>query len=372
MVKVSGKDSEVPSKEEVEEVLGKNNKDKKKVGSELKEDISMRAKQADDKFKDTIEIPVGKWFIKSRENPWIMASIVLGLLFIGVLIFGRGNIGTNVASESSVSAGVLAFLNSQVDGGGVTLNSIENKGTYYELLVTYQGNEIPIYVTLDGKNIIADLVPLSGDATNSGSSGTGNTGGASDRVDGISIPKDAPVLGNANAPITIVEFSDFQCPFCRQFYTETLEQIKQNYIGTDKAKLVYMDFPLSFHPSSIPAARAARCAREIGGNAAYWKMHDKMFDEQNIRDGGTVQSTVTFTVDDIKKWAKEIGYNIDLCLDSNKYADEVNADLNYGTTLGVSGTPGFFIGNNDNGFAVVSGAQPYSAFQQVIEAELAR
>src|SRR3989338_5169830 len=134
---------------------------------------------------------------------------------------------------------------------------------------------------------------------------------------------DDPVLGNKNAPVTIIEFSDYQCPFCRKFWTETLPSIKSQYIDTGKVKFVYRDFPLtSLHPMATPAAEAAECARDLyGGDSAYFKMHDKIFEEQNILDGGNaktgpVKSTVTFTNNDLKSWAKELGYNIDSCLDS--------------------------------------------------------
>ena len=181
----------------------------------------------------------------------------------------------------------------------------------------------------------------------------------------VSVDDDA-VLGDKNAPVTIIEFSDYQCPFCRKFWQDTLPQLKKDYIDTGKVKLVYRDFPLSFHPMAIPAAEAANCAREKGGDAAYFKMHDKIFEEQNKLDGGTVQSTVQFTTQDIKKWAKDIGYDITACMDSGKYRDEVQKDFDEGGASGVQGTPGFFVNGQ-----LISGAQPYQVFKQLIDAELA-
>ena len=181
---------------------------------------------------------------------------------------------------------------------------------------------------------------------------------------------DDAVLGNKNAPVTIIEFSDYQCPFCRKFWTETLPSIKKDYIDTGKVNLVYRDFPLSFHPNAQPAAEAAECAREVGkGDAAYFKMHDKIFQEQNKLDGGTVKSTVFDGWDKevLKKWAKDIGYDIGSCLDSGKYKNEVQKDEQDGQAGGVQGTPGFFVNGQ-----LVSGAQPFSAFKQIIDAELAK
>ncbi|MDP4038957.1 MAG: DsbA family protein [Candidatus Pacearchaeota archaeon] len=181
---------------------------------------------------------------------------------------------------------------------------------------------------------------------------------------------DDPMLGDKNAKVTIVEFSDYQCPFCRKFWQDSYPAIKENYIDTGKANLVYKDFPLSFHPMAVPSANAANCVQEIGGDEAYFKMHDKLFEEQNILDGGTVSSTVQFTEQDIKNWAKEIGYDIASCVASNKFDSEITEDFSYGASVGVEGTPGFLIGNDKNGYVPISGAQPYSVFKQVLDAEL--
>ena len=95
---------------------------------------------------------------------------------------------------------------------------------------------------------------------------------AGDKVN-ISVDDDA-FIGNERAKVTIVEFSDFQCPFCRTFWNGAYQQIKKEYIDTGKARFVYRDFPLSFHPAAIPAAQASQCAKDHG---KFWLMHDKMF-----------------------------------------------------------------------------------------------
>lgn len=167
--------------------------------------------------------------------------------------------------------------------------------------------------------------------------------------------------GSEDAPVTIVEFSDFQCPFCRKHYTQTMPQLEQDYISTGKVKYVYRDFPLSFHPGAQSAAEAGECAEE---QDKFWEYHDKIFDEQNKQGSGTVQ----FTVTDLKQWAADIGLDtgkFNECLDSGKYTQEVKKDFADGGAAGITGTPGFII----NGKSLV-GAQPYSVFQQIIEAEL--
>ncbi len=186
----------------------------------------------------------------------------------------------------------------------------------------------------------------------------------------VSVDDDA-VLGDKDAPVTIIEFSDYQCPFCRKFWTETFNQLKKDYIDTGKVKFVYRDFPLeSIHPAAFPSAEVANCVREKGGDSAYYKMHDKIFQEGNKLDGGDantgpVRSTAQYGSEELKKWAKDIGYDIGSCLDSGKFKSEVQKDLADGSSAGVSGTPGFFVNGK-----LVSGAQPYSVFKQLIDAEL--
>ncbi len=162
------------------------------------------------------------------------------------------------------------------------------------------------------------------------------------------------VKGKADAKITIVEWSDFQCPYCGKFYTETLPELQKQFIDTGKVKLVYKHFPLSFHENAQKAAEASECASEQG---KFWEMHDKIFENQQ-----------TLTVVDLKKYAVDLKLDtkkFDECLDTNKYAEKVKADMEIGAKVGVSGTPGFLI----NGI-ILSGAQPFAAFEEVIKAEL--
>ena len=163
------------------------------------------------------------------------------------------------------------------------------------------------------------------------------------------------VIGEENAPVTIVEFSDFQCPFCGRFFTDALPQIKKEYIESGKAKLVYMQFPLtSIHPDAMNAALASECAAEQGKFEAY---HDALFANQTA-----------LSVDSLKKYAADMRLNtgkFDSCLDSQKYKAQVDADTNLATSNGINGTPGFFI----NG-ALLSGAQPFANFKTVIEEAL--
>ena len=167
---------------------------------------------------------------------------------------------------------------------------------------------------------------------------------------------DDDVKGDKNAPVTIVEFSDYECPFCGRFYSDTYKQIDAEYIKTGKVKFVYRDFPLSFHPQAQKAAEAAECAGEQG---KYYEMHNKLF-----------ESGVAGGVAGFKQYAKDLGLNsgkFDDCLDSGKMASEIQKDFNDGQNAGIQGTPGFIVNGQS-----ISGAQPYSVFKQVIDAELAK
>ena len=167
---------------------------------------------------------------------------------------------------------------------------------------------------------------------------------------------DDPFMGKEDAPVTIVEFSDYECPFCARFYQQTLPSLEEEYIKTGKVKLVYRDFPLSFHPQAEPAAIAANCAGEQG---KYFEYHDKIF----ISGGAAGKSSA-----DYKKWAQELSLDVaewEACTKDPAQRQEIQKDMADGAAVGVQGTPGFIINGK-----LVSGAQPFSIFKQVIDAEL--
>ena len=180
---------------------------------------------------------------------------------------------------------------------------------------------------------------------------------------------DDPMKGNPDAPITIIEFSDFQCPFCAKFHETTLPQLEKNYISTGKVNFVYRDFPIqSIHPNAIPAALASECADDQG---KFWEIHDMIFKNQKSWQGLSIEQSVNL----FTEYASEIGLNadeFDSCMSSVKHLEEIRNDLNDGREYGVTGTPGFFVGNEEIGFTKLIGAQPFSSFQRVIDEQLNR
>ncbi len=172
-----------------------------------------------------------------------------------------------------------------------------------------------------------------------------------------------PALGSKNAKVVLVDFSDFECPFCKKYFDETFEQLKKDYVDTGKVIYYYRHFPLDFHSAAKPAAIASECANEQG---KFWEYHDLIFKEQDK----IAQKTPDEIKQALKGFAVSLGLNtsnFNNCLDLEKYKANVEKDQKEGQTAGVNGTPTFFV----NGLSVV-GAQPYSVFKTIIDQELTK
>ena len=176
-----------------------------------------------------------------------------------------------------------------------------------------------------------------------------------------------PVIGKLDAPITIIEFSDFQCPFCAKFHMQTLPTIMDEYINKGTVKLVFRDFPIqNIHPNAVPASIAAECANEQG---KFEQMYHMLFEKQ--KEWSNLETAYAITA--FNQYASELQLNeekFDSCIKNVKYIEEVQKDLNEGRTYGVTGTPGFFIGNEKIGFVELKGAQPFESFKKVIDSQL--
>ena len=167
----------------------------------------------------------------------------------------------------------------------------------------------------------------------------------------VTFPSDAPVMGPADAPITLVEFTDYQCPYC-QSAQQYVDRVMAAYKG--QVRLVYQEFPLDFHAQAKPAGVAARCAGEQG---KFWEMHS-----------GLLLSPGTFDAADLQSRAVGLGIDatrFNTCLASGKYDPVIQKAIDNGRSVGVSGTPTFFL--NGRSF---SGAQPFEVFERMIEEEL--
>ncbi|MFH0954825.1 MAG: DsbA family protein [Candidatus Micrarchaeota archaeon] len=171
------------------------------------------------------------------------------------------------------------------------------------------------------------------------------------------------VTGQASAQVVVVEFSDFQCPFCERAYSDAVKGIKQDYVTTGKVQFAYEEFPLeSIHPNARPAAEAAECAAEQN---KFWEYHDKLYqNQQSLSDAS------------YKQWAADLGLNtsqFNSCVDTKKFAQKVTDGVTLGQQKGVSGTPTFFIYKKGKANAAVKivGAQPYATVKAAIDSALA-
>jgi protein-disulfide isomerase len=173
------------------------------------------------------------------------------------------------------------------------------------------------------------------------------------------------IRGDKNAPVTFVEYSDFECPFCKKF-APTVDQILEEYDG--EVRVVYRHYPLSFHANAQKEAEASECANELGGNDVFWQYHDAIFDRGEA--GGT-----GFALTDLVPLAEELGLNgtkFKECLDSGKYTEHVKDDMNGGAAAGVTGTPGSFIIDANGDAELVSGALPFVQIKTLLDAALAK
>ncbi len=167
-------------------------------------------------------------------------------------------------------------------------------------------------------------------------------------------------LGRADAPVTMVEFTDYQCPFCRRFESDSFAQLKKNYIDTGKVRFVSRDLPLEFHPNANPAAQAARCA---GEQHKFWEMHDAIMQD----------TSTDLSADAILKYGQKVNLDMPIfkaCVGEKKFTESIQKDTADAGLLGISGTPSFVIGKTASdaidGVRIV-GAVPYTVFDSAIK-----
>jgi protein-disulfide isomerase len=169
-------------------------------------------------------------------------------------------------------------------------------------------------------------------------------------------------IGRADAPVTLVEFGDYQCPFCKKFHTDAYGELKKNYIDAGKVRFVSRDLPLEFHPLALRAAQAARCASDQG---KYWELRNALYSDAAPPDDSA-----------IKKAAESVALDLTVfqaCLSSDKYKEDVKKDASDAAALQITGTPTFVLAKTSEGKLVgvrIIGAQPFASFQSAIDALL--
>ncbi len=344
-----------------------------KEAKKEKETVEIKpAKEKETKTVVETSAPVNPWadegegsgLLKQASTWKALTGLTLVLLVLSLFTqgfnFSDKNALTGAATLSLQDAEekALTYVNTQLlqPPFQASVQSTEELDTLYKVTLSVAGQTVDSYVTKDGKLFFPQGFDMGVGASTAPENGEEDTELSEPSAPALEVSADDdPVLGDADAPVTIVEFSDFQCPFCKKANDEALKEVKEKYVQTGKVKLVYRDFPLEFHPEAEPAALAAECADEQG---KFWEYHDLLFANQaSLSDAN------------YKKWAQELGLDTEQfngCYKGLKYLDEMRADMSDGQKYGVSGTPAFFVNGK-----LLTGAQPYAAFEQEIEAALA-
>jgi protein-disulfide isomerase len=183
---------------------------------------------------------------------------------------------------------------------------------------------------------------------------------------------DDPILGDKkSAKVGIIEFSDFECPYCQRFESQTFDQIVKDYVDTGKVIFVYRDYPLDFHGAASKVdANAAECVREELGDSKFYDMAKLIYQNTGLNGVGIASDKMISLATQVG--AKADGFS--KCLASSKFDGEIDNDLKAGSSAGIEGTPGFVVGKLDSNGVVsgelISGAQPYSVFKQAIDRQL--
>lgn len=173
----------------------------------------------------------------------------------------------------------------------------------------------------------------------------------------------SPVLGSENAPITMIEFGDYQCYYCNNFFHNTESDIVKNYVDTGKVKMYFKDFTI-IGQDSVTAANAAHCAQEQG---KFWEYHDILYTNWSGENTGWASAT------NLTQFSKQLGLNQDefnQCMSQSKYISVIRGSVSDANNLGLTGTPDFFIVGPDNTVTKVVGAQPYAVFDEIFKSKL--
>jgi len=324
---------------------------------------------------DTIEIPIGKYVRFVKSNPWMLVSIALAIVVILLLIFGKGS----GASVSGTTAGnnLISYIQSQ--GTNAQLVSVTKGDSFYSVTFVINGSSTTVPVTFDGKYAIANpsvVIPI----TNSSSATTTQTQQTTTPTATLNISdlnlSNYMSIGSASAKVTVVEFSDFSCPYCEaasgdntqmaSYMTQSdptwqpiVTNLMKDYVNTGKVRFVYI-YSMG-HTGGHSASSVGWCLYDQSADK-FWKYYPLVFASASA-------DTENLTL--MEGLAKSVGADmtkLQSCLDSNKYANRFADEQNIADQVGAQGTPAFFVNNQ----YVAHGAESYVQFKQAVDAALAQ
>ena len=180
----------------------------------------------------------------------------------------------------------------------------------------------------------------------------------------ILVKNGSPILGSVDAPITLVEFGDYQCSFCKRHFDQTHNLIMKNYVETNKVKILFKDLIVTPGKDSMHAAHATHCAKDQG---MYWKYHYMLYNNWEGENTGWI------TTDNLNKFAKNLDLDMNKfskCMSENKWMELITASKRDANTLGITGTPSFFLIGPENELEKIHGAQPYDIFKVILDSHL--
>ena len=319
-------------------------------------------------------------FDKVRANPWILSTVVLGVVLV-LVIFLRSSSGVtgHAIGADQASSKLLDFVNAQLNGqGNASIASTDVDGSLYKVTVNYNGQQIPVYVTTDGKYLISQPIPLDGSSA-TGTTGTTSTStttpAASLKISDLNLSNYVSI-GNKSAKVTVVEFSDFSCPFCAAAsgdnpdYVSYMQQrdstwepivtnLMKDYVDKGLVRFVYI-YSMG-HTGGHPASLVAWCLDDQNPNffeqfypLAFANQADVEDQSKMIKLGETIKG-----VDSTK---------LEACVNSGKYNSRFAAEQSIADQVGASGTPAFFV----NDVYAAKGAESYTSFKQAVDAALAQ
>ena len=179
------------------------------------------------------------------------------------------------------------------------------------------------------------------------------------------IENSSPILGSSTAPLTLIEFGDYQCFFCNKFFHETEPSILENYVDTGKVKIIFKDFTI-IGPDSINAANASHCAED---QEKFWEYHDILYDNWNGENNGWA------SLDNLEKFAEQLDLNMEefqICMSTEKFRAQILSSNNDARSLEITGTPAFFLIDSENKISKIQGAQPYESFVKIFDSKLTK